>query len=101
MDQNIFSTDFMFQAIMTLLIGVAITGVFAMVLAAIGYILFLWNKFKHREHESLHSTLLQIALPRDNEIKIDAAEQLFASLSSIAHHSRFSFLHMQHHLSFE
>jgi len=35
---------------------------------------------------------MQVAVPRDNEIKIDAAEQLFASLHSIAHGGFWAFL---------
>lgn len=42
-----------------------------------------WRKYKDREKESLNYVLLQITVPRGNEIKIDAAEQLFASLNSI------------------
>lgn len=41
--------------------------------------------FKHRNREkrSLDSVLLEVAVPRDNEVKIDAAEQMFASLYSV------------------
>ena len=49
---------------------------------------------------------LQIAVPRDNEIKIDAMEQVFASLYSIKKGGLgpfgwFSFLQTQPHVSFE
>lgn len=43
----------------------------------------LWKKSKTRHKKSLESVLLQISLPRDNEIKIDAAEQLFSSFASL------------------
>lgn len=66
-----------------------------------GLLLFLVFRERNRERESLNSTLLQIALPRDNEIKIDAAEQMFAALSSIKKGGTFSFLKSQPHLSFE
>jgi len=49
-------------------------------LAFIGFILF---RHRGREGRSIDSVLLQIAVPRDNEIKIDAMEQVFASLYSI------------------
>jgi len=52
-------------------------------LGALSYIGFLLYKHRHRQEESLHSVLLQVAVPRENEIKIDAAEQLFGSLSSV------------------
>ncbi len=70
-------------------------------LVAIGYILFLMWKHRNREEHSLETVLLQIAVPRDNEIKIDAAEQMFSSLHSIAHGDFWSFLKPQEHLSFE
>lgn len=41
--------------------------------------------FRHRKREerSIDSVLLQVAVPRDNEIKIDAMEQMIASLAGI------------------
>ena len=60
------------------LLGVLI--VFLIALGFVGYTLFKWRK---RESSSIDSVLLQIALPRKNEIQIDAMEQVFASLYSI------------------
>lgn len=65
------------------------------------YIIFLLWKYRNREDVSLDHILLQVAVPRDNEIKIDAAEQLFASLHSIHKGGFLSFLKPQEHLSFE
>ncbi len=70
-------------------------------LAGLGYIAFLLWKYRSREEHSLDYVLLQVAVPRDNEIKIDAAEQLFASLHSIHHGGFWSFLKPQQHISFE
>ena len=70
-------------------------------LCLVGYVLFLLWKYRNREEHSLETVLLQIAVPRDNEIKIDAAEQMFASLHSIVHGDFWSFLKPQEHLSFE
>lgn len=47
------------------------------------YALFLLWRYKDREHYSLGLVLLEVTVSRDNEIKIDAAEQLFASLGSV------------------
>ena len=66
-----------------------------------GYALFLWYKWKDREKASLDSVLLQVSLPRDNEIKIDAAEQLFAGFASLRKSGRFAALHPQPHITFE
>ncbi len=65
------------------------------------YGLVLWYRNRNREKESLDSTLLEISMPRDNEIKIDAAEQMFASFASLRKGGRFSFLASQPHISFE
>jgi hypothetical protein len=67
----------------------------------LGYAIFLLWKYRDREERSLEYVLLQMAVPRDNEIKIDAAEQLFASLYSIRKTGFWSFLTPQPHLSFE
>lgn len=79
-----------------LLVGLIVGGLFVL-----GYVLFLWYKWRDREKASLDSVLLQVALPRENEIKIDAAEQLFASFASLHKGGRFAFLHPQPYLSFE
>ncbi len=67
----------------------------------LGYMLFLAWKYRNREQHSLDTVLLQVAVPRDNEIKIDAAEQMFASLHSLYHDDKLAFLKPQEHLSFE
>jgi len=76
----------------------------AMVLAGlifVGYALFLYWKFRNREEQSLAYVLLQVAMPHNNEIKIDAAEQMFASLSSMRKGGWFAFLKPQPHIAFE
>lgn len=42
-----------------------------------------WMRTKDREKHSLDSVIMQVTVPKDNDIKIDAAEQLFSSLYSI------------------
>lgn len=67
--------------------GVVITffvvGFFVFGLVALGYVLFIFFKHRNREKGSIDSTLFQVSLPRGNEIKIDAMEQLFSGLYSI------------------
>lgn len=75
--------------------------VFLAGLVGLVYIVFLLWKYRNREEQSLQYVLLQMAAPRDNEIKIDAAEQLFASLHSIARSNFWSFLKPQEHISCE
>lgn len=85
-------------ALISVLVGLVIFSGFAL---GLGYVFILWYRNRHREHDALHSVMLQVTVPRENEIKIDAAEQLFASFASLAKHSMFHFLHNQPHLSFE
>jgi hypothetical protein len=82
-------------------ISLLLMAVFAAGLVFLGYVLFLLWKYRDREQRSLDYVLLQVAVPRDNEIKIDAAEQLFSSLHSLYHSGKLAFLKAQEHLSFE
>lgn len=43
----------------------------------------IWVKSRGREEDSIKSVLLQVAVAKNNDIKIDAMEQFFASLYSI------------------
>ena len=70
-------------------------------LFVLGYIFVLWWRHHSREEKSLDYVLLQITVPFDNEIKIDAAEQMFASLFSMKKGGMLNFLHLQSHISFE
>ncbi|MBI2012695.1 DUF87 domain-containing protein [Candidatus Curtissbacteria bacterium] len=75
--------------------------VFVALAFIVGYAWLLWMRNKDREERSLDFVLLSVAVPRDNEIKIDAAEQMFSSLFSIYKSSTFSFLKPQDHFSLE
>jgi hypothetical protein len=55
----------------------------ALIVGLGSYLIFLWLKYRNRESYALNFVTLQIKLPRDNEIKIDAAEQMFAGLYSL------------------
>jgi len=78
--------------IMIIVMGIAI---------GICYVGFLLWKYRDREKRSLSYVFMQIAVPRDNEIKIDAAEQMFASLYGMFNAKWWSFLKPQDHISFE
>ena len=76
----------------------------ALAAGAYGAIYFygIWRKAKTRHKKSLDSTLLEISLPRDNEIKIDAAEQLFSSFASLkAPKGMFAFSKVGDSITFE
>lgn len=78
-----------------------VIGAFLVVLAILVYLFITWYRYKDREKKSLNYVLLQIAVPYDNEIKIDAAEQMFASFNSLKKGGWFSFLKPQEHLTLE
>jgi hypothetical protein len=68
------------------------------------YFFLMWIRHRKRESEALNSTLLQVSLPKDNEIKIDAAEQMFSALYAtrkIWDKDKLAFFKSQPHLSFE
>lgn len=83
-------------ALMLLFGGVGLLG-----LAALGYGTVLWWRNRNREEYSLSFVTMEILVPRNNEIKIDAAEQMFSSLHSIKKGGFWSFLKNEHSISFE
>ncbi|OGE26913.1 hypothetical protein A3C32_00050 [Candidatus Daviesbacteria bacterium RIFCSPHIGHO2_02_FULL_41_14] len=64
-------------------------------------LILVWIRFKDREKYSLNSVLLQITVPKANEIKIDATEQFLGALYSIKKNTGWLSHKMQAHLSFE
>lgn len=74
-------------------------GIFGLV--SLGYGMLLWFRNRKREEYSLSFVTMEIRIPRGNEIKIDAAEQMFASLHSLKNGGFWSFLSSEHTLSFE
>jgi len=56
---------------------------FIVVLAAVAWHYFSRYRRRERENRSLESVLLSVAVPRTNEIKPDAMEQLISSLASV------------------
>jgi hypothetical protein len=77
------------------LIGLVImVGVF-------GYMFIQWFKHRKRETYALDFVTLRVRLPRDNEVKIDAAEQMFAGLHSLKNDGLFSWLKPEDVFAFE
>ena len=70
-------------------------------LAVLGFILMLWYRYKDREEYSINSVLLEVSVPRGNETKIDAAEQMFSSLHTLYSGGWKRHFKPQDHLSFE
>src|SRR3989338_40025 len=72
---------------------------------AAGYFFFEFFRWGKREDQALEVVLLQVAVPRANEIKIDAMEQFFSSLYTLyrgkSNWFDFMFLKTQEHIAFE
>ncbi|MFC1647293.1 type IV secretory system conjugative DNA transfer family protein [Patescibacteria group bacterium] len=82
-------------------ISIILLMILLIFLAILVYVAYLFWKYRDKEERSLDFILMQVAVPRDNETKIDAAEQMFSSLSSIHHGGFWSFLKPAEHLTFE
>jgi hypothetical protein len=87
-----------FQLILGLLIGL---GFFSFLGFILFQVLLVWYRNRNREERSLKYVLLQVAVPRDNEIKIDAAEQMISAFNSMYKGGKLSFLRLQEHISLE
>jgi hypothetical protein len=79
---------------------VALVVLAVLLFFAVNLVFALW-KYRNREKKSLGYILLQVAVPRDNEIKIDAAEQMLAAFSSLRKSGRLAFLKPQEFISFD
>jgi hypothetical protein len=85
-----------------ILVTIVITVILIAIILGIGlFAIIRLIVYKEREAESLRSKLLQVTIQRDNEIKIDAAEQFFSSLVSMYKKGLIPFLTSQQNISFE
>jgi len=75
--------DSLISQLINFLLTLSVIVVMLLFLAIIGYAFFLWFKWKDREEKSLKLVTLLVAVPQDNEVKIDAMEQILGSLASI------------------
>jgi len=79
-------------------IAAAFAGVLTFIFV---YLIIIYFRLKKREKTSLETITVEIRLPKDNEIKIDAAEQMFTSLSSLKKSGIMSFLDIEDVVGFE
>jgi hypothetical protein len=70
-------------------------------LAIAGYLFIQWLKNRRIEAEALDFVTMKVKLPKDNEIKIDAAEQMFAGLHSLKKSGFKSWFQPEYTVSFE
>jgi hypothetical protein len=90
-------TSFFSQLISTALLSVLLVAL----VAALLYVLFQWYKHRGRENYALNFVTLRVRLPKDNEIKIDAAEQMFAGLHSLKKSGFFAWTKAEDVFAFE
>ena len=61
----------------------------------------IWLRFRNREEVSMEFVLMEIAVPKDNEVKVEAVEQMFSSLFSLRRGGFWQKFSAQQHLSLE
>lgn len=60
-----------------------------LVLGVVFYLLILWIRWKDREERSLGLVTLLVAVPHDNEVKIDTMEQIIGAVASFYKSAKF------------
>lgn len=90
-------TSFLVSIVTTLLI----LTLFLVIFGVFVYMVFQWLKHRKREKVALEFVTLLVRVPKDNETKIDAAEQLFASLYSLKKSGFFAWAKTEDLFSFE
>jgi DNA helicase HerA-like ATPase len=68
---------------------------------ALIYLVVIYFRLKKREQISLEMITLEVKLAKENEIKIDAADQMFSSFASLKKSGFWSFLEVDDVVSFE
>ncbi|NCN03473.1 MAG: DUF87 domain-containing protein [Candidatus Pacebacteria bacterium] len=95
------NTDILLDQAISLIVGVVSFALFLVLLGLFVYMVLQWIKNRKREDYALDFVTFLIKLPKDNEVKIDAAEQMFAGLYSIKKSGPMSFLKPEDVISFE
>lgn len=95
------SFDSMIVRATSLLTALVMLILACVVLGMLLYLFFQWWKHRNKEEYSLKFIHLLVALPKDNEIKIDAAEQMFAGLHALKQDGFFAFMKAEELLSIE
>jgi len=84
-----------------IIVAAVLIAISIFLLVALGYAVFIYFRNRGREASSIDSVLLQVAVPRNNETKIDVMEQLFSSLYSMKKGGWKQKLSIQPTISFE
>jgi hypothetical protein len=95
------NVDALLEQLVSLILGLFGFAFFIAVLIIFIYMLLQWLKNRRSEAYSLNFVTMVIRLPKDNEVKIDAAEQMFAGLYSLKKSGPLSFMKPEDVISFE
>ena len=80
------------------LLAALVAGTLTLILI---YLIIIYLRLKKREKISLEMVTLEVRISKENEIKIDAAEQMFNSFSSLKKSGLFSFLDLDDVIAWE
>lgn len=93
--ENVLAQAIYLLIILGLMVG-AIVG-----LVGLFWVGLQWWRHRKREEYSLGFVLMEVKVPRDNETKVDVAEQMFASLYTLHKTGLGQFFKPQDHFAFE
>src|SRR3989344_5879932 len=96
-----FDTTSLVASIISTAVAIGVAILLILMFGVFAYMLFQWLKHRHRERYALDFITLVIRVPKDNEIKIDAAEQMFAGLYSLKKTGLKRFFVVEDSFSFE
>ena len=65
------------------------------------YLVIIYVRMRKREHASMTMVTMEVKISKDNEIKVDAAEQMFTALASLKKSGFWAFLEAGDSLAFE
>jgi len=94
-------TQAIFDRVFTFVIMLVVIGFVAILTFLFMYLLVIYLRLKKREQISLEMITLEVKLQKDNEIKIDAAEQMFSEFASLKKSGWFSWMDLDDVISFE
>jgi len=93
--------DLILERLIALASTIFMLSLVAVIFFVFFYMFFQWLRHREREKYALGFVTLLIKLPHDNEIKIDAAEQMFAGLYSIKRSGMLAWLKPEDTFAFE
>jgi len=90
-----------FDRLITFFLALIAAGLAGGLVFLVFYLITIYFKLKKREQASLEMLTLEVKLQKDNEIKIDAAEQMFSAFASLKKAKFFSFADVDDVVAFE